>query len=149
MTSNSSQSPATLFDALMSGPILVPIDMRHAQASDKSVAMAADLARHADCALHILTVAHPFGVHLSETADAARPAFEAHVSALSERHGLSILGHFHSHESPEQLILDVVRDQNVGLVVMATHDPRLSDHIFGSYAARIVRDAPCSVLVVR
>ncbi len=35
------------------------------------------------------------------------------------------------------------------LVVMAAHDPRITDYLIGSNAAHVVLHAPCSVLVVR
>ena len=35
------------------------------------------------------------------------------------------------------------------MIVMASHDPVLSDYLLGSVAARVVRHAHCSVLVAR
>lgn len=40
-------------------------------------------------------------------------------------------------------------DMGVDLIVMASHEPRLSDLLFGSRSASVALHTPCSVLVVR
>jgi len=40
-------------------------------------------------------------------------------------------------------------DEDVGLVIVGSHRPGLRDYFLGSTAARVVRRAPCSVLVSR
>ena len=39
--------------------------------------------------------------------------------------------------------------QDADVIVIASHDPGLADYLLGSVAARVVRHAHCSVLVVR
>lgn len=51
----------------------------------------------------------------------------------------------HSYET----ILDVCNDLPADLVIIASHRPELQDFFLGSTAARVVRHAQCSVLVVR
>ncbi|MGB5709252.1 MAG: universal stress protein [Arenicellales bacterium] len=46
-------------------------------------------------------------------------------------------------------ILDVVEEVESDLVIIASHRPGLQDYFLGSTAAKVVRHAPCSVLVVR
>ena len=47
-------------------------------------------------------------------------------------------------------IIDVARDQDVDLIIIATHGHTGVEHIiFGSTAEKVVRKAPCPVLVVR
>ena len=38
---------------------------------------------------------------------------------------------------------------NIDLIIMASHRPELQDYLLGPNAARVVRHANCSVLVVR
>jgi len=45
--------------------------------------------------------------------------------------------------------LDVAKEIEADLIVIASHDPGLSDYFLGSTAARVVRHAHCSVLVMR
>ena len=46
-------------------------------------------------------------------------------------------------------ILKYAEAHGVDLIVMASHRPELSDFLIGPNAARVVRHAKCSVLVVR
>ena len=43
---------------------------------------------------------------------------------------------------------DVARQQ-ADLIIIASHKPGFQDYFLGSTAAKVVRHAPCSVLVVR
>ncbi|AXI48991.1 universal stress protein [Sulfitobacter sp. SK012] len=46
-------------------------------------------------------------------------------------------------------IVDYAHDNGVDCIVVASHSPRVSDFILGSTAAWVVRNANCSVHVVR
>ena len=46
-------------------------------------------------------------------------------------------------------IADFARKQNADCIIMGSHKPGLSDYFLGSTAARVVRHAPCSVVVLR
>ena len=46
-------------------------------------------------------------------------------------------------------ILAWADDADVDLIVMASHQPEFADYLIGTTAARVVRHANCSVLVVR
>ena len=46
-------------------------------------------------------------------------------------------------------ILGVAKEVESDLIIIASHRPGLQDYLLGSTAAKVVRHAPCSVLVVR
>ncbi len=46
-------------------------------------------------------------------------------------------------------ILDTAEDKDADLIIVASHRPGLQDYFLGSTAAKVVRHATCSVLVVR
>jgi nucleotide-binding universal stress UspA family protein len=46
-------------------------------------------------------------------------------------------------------ILEVAEEKNADLIIIASHRPGLRDYFLGSTAAKVVRHANCSVLVVR
>lgn len=46
-------------------------------------------------------------------------------------------------------ILDMIEEMEPDLVIIGSHRPGISDYFLGSTAARVVRHAPCSVLVDR
>lgn len=50
---------------------------------------------------------------------------------------------------PYQTIIDTVKEIGADLIVIASHQPELQDYLLGSTAAKVVRHAKCSVLVVR
>lgn len=46
-------------------------------------------------------------------------------------------------------ILDTAERVGADLIVLASHKPAMKDYLLGANASRVVRSAPCSVLVVR
>jgi universal stress protein F len=46
-------------------------------------------------------------------------------------------------------ILDSAERVGADLIVLASHKPGIKDYLLGANASRVVRSAPCSVLVVR
>ena len=50
---------------------------------------------------------------------------------------------------PYRTILDKADEEEVDLIIIASHKPGLQDYFLGSTAAKVVRHAKCSVLVVR
>ncbi len=50
---------------------------------------------------------------------------------------------------PTNSILDWAKKHNVECIVVSSHRPELSDYLLGSTAARVVRHAKCSVVVLR
>ncbi len=50
---------------------------------------------------------------------------------------------------PYQTILEVANEKNAELIIVASHQPGLQNYFLGSTAAKVVRHATCSVLVVR
>ena len=51
--------------------------------------------------------------------------------------------------APASQILQCADDVSADLIMIASHHPGLSDYFIGSTAARVVRHAQCSVLIVR
>ena len=50
---------------------------------------------------------------------------------------------------PYKTILEVADEKSAELIIVASHQPELHDYFLGSTAAKVVRHATCSVLVVR
>jgi nucleotide-binding universal stress UspA family protein len=50
---------------------------------------------------------------------------------------------------PSRTILEVAEEKAADLIIIASHQPGLQDYFLGSTAAKVVRHAKCSVLVVR
>ena len=50
---------------------------------------------------------------------------------------------------PYKTILEVADEKSAELIIVASHQPDLQNYFLGSTAAKVVRHATCSVLVVR
>ena len=50
---------------------------------------------------------------------------------------------------PYKTILEVADEKEADLIIVASHQPDLQNYLIGSTAAKVVRHATCSVLVVR
>lgn len=51
--------------------------------------------------------------------------------------------------APASQLLQAAEDHGADLIMIASHRPGFSDYFIGSTAARVVRHAQCSVLIVR
>jgi nucleotide-binding universal stress UspA family protein len=137
--------------------ILLPIDLGDLVSAKKAVAAAVELGKISGATLHVLFVLpgysmsivsqyFPEGFEEESLANAAKQvqAFidEAVPSAI-ESHAVVASGTAYVE------ILRVAEDSGCDLIVMASHRPELKDYLLGPNAARVVRHADCSVLVVR
>lgn len=132
--------------------ILVPIDPSFDERQRAALQSALKLADDTLAEVQALTVVEPaplhippdFGPTLEETAGpAAMAKLRAFLGDQSEirsyvRHGKA------AHE-----ILEHAKENDVECIVIASHRPELADYLLGSTAARVVRHAACSVLVLR
>lgn len=141
--------------------ILVPVDF--SPPSDYALAYAGSLAADFGASLHVLHVvedrvlsgAWPAEVYLGQLPglrDELIKDAEAHVEEgvkLAATRGLQATGQVLV-GLPFQTIIDSARAADVDLIVMGTHGRTGFTHLLlGSVAERVVRHAPCPVLVVR
>jgi nucleotide-binding universal stress UspA family protein len=109
--------------------------------------------------LHVLedfTPMEPYEVAFSNLIDEVLPQLETHAREALERTAASLAGkgleaetHV-EHGRPADGILDFAAGHDVGLIVMASHGRTgLERLLLGSVAARVMRSAPCPVLIVK
>jgi nucleotide-binding universal stress UspA family protein len=139
--------------------ILVPIDF--SETSKKAFQYAMKFAEQFDCEITLLHVVEPispmvgaplaveaFSVADDEFSVAEQKlavlAAESHVNGANSVHSLVRIGH-----APNE-ITKAAKDLDVDLIVIATHGYTSWRHLcMGSTTERVVRAAPCPVLVVR
>ena len=128
--------------------ILVPIDLAKPLASDKAITMAQNLAKAHGARLSALTVVPTWPEDLlgQEPRD-WQAEFDAYLAAIPG--GAEITGEAKLGGSVSTRIIEAIVNKGVDLVVMSSHDPRITDFLIGSNAAHVVLHSPCSVLVVR
>ncbi len=132
--------------------ILVPIEIAHIGEGkltiDLAIAHASDQTRIV--LLNVVeeipgwaSVAIPTEIIQKSTTD-AQNELQAVVNASGRKMDVMVrTGHSYS------TILDVAEEVEADLIIVASHRPGLQDYFLGSTAAKVVRHAPCSVLVVR
>lgn len=132
--------------------ILVPTDIAHLAEGKLTIELA--VAHASDNTRIVLlnvveeipgwaSVAIPSEVIQKSTTD-AQDKLKAVANASGRKMDMIVrTGHSYS------TILDVAEEVESDLIIIASHRPGLQDYFLGSTAAKVVRHAPCSVLVVR
>ena len=132
--------------------ILVPIDMGHVPEGKTIIDIAVDHASE-DSKIILLNVVEeiPNWAAISLPADLLDKSIEEsrqELKAIANASGIKMdveIRTGHSYNT----ILEVAEEKNADLVIIASHRPELQDYFLGSTAAKVVRHARCSVLVVR
>ena len=132
--------------------ILVPVDMAHLAESDAIIDIAKEHAADDSriVLLHVIenipnyaAIELPADFREKATADVRKE-----LQAVADRNGIDAdidVRYGHSYNT----ILDVSESIGADLIIITSHRPGLKDYFIGSTASRVVRHAPCSVLVVR
>lgn len=137
--------------------ILLAVDLNEPSSWEKALPVAVEQAEAGGGRLHVVTVVPDFGMAIVGSffppnyektaladADKALDAFVAEkVPAEIE------VAHSVGHGTIYKEILATAERAGADLIVMASHRPERSDYLLGPNAARVVRHAKCSVLVVR
>jgi len=137
--------------------ILLAVDLGHAQAEQRAVDTVVEYARAFGATVHLLNVVPDYGMALVggffpegfEKQALDRASAELHDFASraipAEIPHRTIVGHGGIYRE----ILRYANETKADLVVMSAHRPELEDYLLGPNAARVVRHATTSVLVVR
>jgi len=137
--------------------ILLPVDLNHKSSWEKAAPEAVALAKQHGAKIHLLTVIPDFGMAVvgsffpSGYAEQALQSGSEKLAALaSEIIPGDLLAKMHTaHGSAYQEIISTAKEQGCDLIVMASHRPEMSDYLLGPNAARVVRHADQSVMIVR
>ena len=137
--------------------ILLPIDLSESSSWEKALPTALYLCKNADAKLHLLTVLPDFGMTIvgqyfpkGYEEEMAAKALESLHKFVREHVPEDIhVQHIIGEGSVYEIILKTADDINADIIVMGSHRPELKDYLLGPNAARVVRHANCSVMVVR
>ncbi|MFT6557397.1 universal stress protein [Sneathiella sp.] len=137
--------------------ILLAVDLEAKDSWSKSVPEAVNYAKAFGATLHVITVVPDFGMSIVGSffpkehegkmlEDAAKRLHEFVDSNIpKEVKSQVVVGHGSAYEE----ILAMQRRLKCDLIIMSAHRPKMQDYLLGPNAARVVRHANCSVLVVR
>ena len=139
----------------MYSSILVPVDLAEPSSWQKALPVAQELARsfgasvtlvHVISDLVLAVEAEWSGLALRrivETAEARLRNLAAEYAADGSIAAQVATGPVY------RGVLEAAAKVGADLIVMASHRPQMKDYLIGENAERVVRHAPCSVLVVR
>ncbi len=133
--------------------IMVPVDLVHKDKLEKAIDVAGDLARHYSAPVHVVTVTGDVPGPLGHTPAQKTEALNVFAAELREKHGVDVKAHSVASNDPAvdttRRLLEAIDDIGADLVIMASHQPGVMEHIFNSHGGYIARHARCSVFVVR
>lgn len=135
--------------------ILVPIDLDDRMSADRIIDTAAELAEKQGGELHVLTVVPSFSMAIVGSffpKDHEHQALEAAQAALKSYLSSKALPNLHGHVAHGTIYDEIMKTADkldCDLIVMAAHRPELKDYLLGPNAARVVRHARQSVVVIR
>ena len=127
--------------------ILVPVDLADVDSSEQAMDVARHIARRDGSRIAVISVVPAWPEDLAHTPREYGPELDAYIEAA--RDGADMTGEIKVGGSISGRIIEAVEDKKIDLVVMRSHNPRITDYLIGSNAAHVVLHAPCSVLVVR
>ena len=136
--------------------IVVPVDPSEIEFAKPAVEAAANLAKQAGGEIRLIAVLPVMNGYVTELLPAdyeegLEKETEARVRVLATDAGID----------PAKLtvglrtgsvyheVIDESKASGVDVIVVTSHRPQMSTYLLGSNAAKIVRHAPCSVLVLR
>ncbi|WP_085901882.1 universal stress protein [Kiloniella majae] len=137
--------------------ILLAVDLDQKDSWGKALPTSVEYAKAFGSTLHIMTVVPNFGSsivssffpkdHEEQMMEGANKALHKFVDDnipddIKVQH---IIGHGNAYEE----ILRISEEISSDVIIMGAHRPRMEDYLLGPNAARVVRHAKCSVLVVR
>ncbi|OKL43513.1 universal stress protein [Pseudovibrio exalbescens] len=138
--------------------ILLPVDLNEESSWKKSLPIAVDLAKHYNAELHVVSVMPDFGKAIvggyfkkefeHDALEAAKVALEELLDRELPDDTLKVKGHI-AHGTIYEEINKAADKLGTDLIVLASHRPELRDYLLGPNAARVVRHANQSVMVVR
>ncbi|MEO4041936.1 universal stress protein [Hoeflea sp. CAU 1731] len=136
--------------------ILAAVDLGDQETSTKVITGAMEVFTKGDT-LHVITVVPDYGLSIVGTFFPKGHESQLIEHAQTELHAFTAktvpegtpLQHVIAHGSIYEEIIRAANNLKVDLIVMGSHRPALQDYLLGPNAARVMRHADQSVLVVR
>jgi universal stress protein F len=141
----------------MYNSILFPVDLEHTSEAETALKIAVEEAKRSNAKLTVMTVATGFGMPivasffdettvqnaLKEVARHLKQYVDDNIPDDIESNAVVVEG------NPAELILKQASENNIDLIVIASHNSQIDNLLLGSCAAKVVRHSRCSVTVVK
>ena len=137
--------------------ILLTVDLNEETSWKKALPAAVEQAKASGAPLHVVSVVPDFGMAMvggffpDDFEKKARAEVEEKLTRFCAEHVPSEIDveRIVRNGTVYEEILRIAGETGCDLIVIGSHRPELSDYLLGPNAARVVRHANCSVLVVR
>jgi nucleotide-binding universal stress UspA family protein len=141
----------------MYNDILLAVDLSDEHSWSKALPTAVALSTTFKATIHVMTVVPEFGMPMVGQFFPAGYEAQLHEQ-VAEQLAAFVAERIADHAKVQRIvaagkvyqqIVDTAERIDADLIVMGSHRPELSDYLLGPNAARVVRHARCSVMVVR
>jgi universal stress protein F len=132
--------------------VLVPVDLGHGDVGQHILKVARTLAGESG-RVTLLSVLEAVPAYVanyipSTVAEKSREESRQQLAALAQSAGVQADILLRTGNAPNE-ILDEARELGCDAIIIGSHRPDYRDYFIGSTAARVVRHAPCTVVVER
>lgn len=133
--------------------IMVPVDLAETESIDKALLVAADLGKHYGARLHYVGVTAPAADEVSHNPAEFADALKRFADDQASEHGVETASKAVTVDDPavelDRALQTVGEEIGADLVVMASRQPGLAEHVFSSNAGYLASHSSLSVMVVR
>ncbi|MEX0922621.1 MAG: universal stress protein [Rhodovibrionaceae bacterium] len=127
--------------------VLLPVDISKAQSWKKSIDTATEIAQREGATLHVLWVVPEIEWNLNKHPEDNEPELKKFIAETLPE-GIEAKPVIRA-GSAHREIRAAAEEVNADLIVLGSHDPKLTDDLIGSNAAKVALHSKCSVYVVR
>jgi universal stress protein F len=133
--------------------IMVPVDLAHLDALQKSLTVAADLARHYQAGLCYVSVTSSQPSSVAHSPEEYQKKLQAFAGDHAPDNGRQPEAKVYNVADPiadmDDVLVRAIKDVGADLVVMATHLPKHLDAIMPANGSKIAAHTPASIFLVR
>ncbi len=133
--------------------ILVPVDLAHRDFLEKSLGVAAVMAKTFSAEITYVGVTSGAPSAVAHNPDEYADKLAAFAAEQAAKHGISATSKAYTAHDPsiqlDTVLMKAIAELGAELVVMASHAPTIADYVWPSNGGTIASHANVSVLIVR
>ncbi|MFX0541737.1 universal stress protein [Roseovarius sp. S4756] len=133
--------------------IMVPVDLVHKDKQQKALAVAGEMAKTHNAKVHVVSVGGELPSTLGHNPKEFGGLLDAFTKSLTDEYGVTVEAYPVQSTDPAvdttRKLMESIDDLGIDLVIMASHEPGVMEHIFSSHGGYIAQHAKCSVFIVR
>ncbi len=133
--------------------IMVPVDLVHKDSLQKALDVAGKMAKGYGAKVHVVSVGGTAPGSLGHTPSDFGATLTSFAEELRKSYDVEVEAHPLTSSDPAvdttRSLMRAIDDIGADLVIMASHQPGMWEHVFSSHGGYVAQHAKCSVFVVR